>query len=498
MGEEQWSQFQAILAGLPMHAVPSPLSFRNCVASEGLLVQCSGQRSKPPQMDPRSSKERIRDELRALSEEYPEHKETLSRLEVVGANLDLVCLADHVASRLFTAARGTDRNINPLTFPRDWGNNLMIVFGNGPLSRAMPAVDDYRACRGMYPTYTSYGSGHSLGGAVMVQLAKSVEESPELSFSRVDVFNTAISPLSRTFVRLTNTALHVHRTPGDWASIGLSWMTVEDLHEHPVKPHIPERHSLKHFLPAKASERDVLLSTDVGEGGDGADARRSDLELQRQASDTGILAMLATFTCVGVRSKAAPLALPRSASLPARRSPSAGERRVAFTSEGGEDSDEDSPSFPSSPPSPSPRGSPLAEAPGDAAEEDGRQGSEEEDAAASPNRRRPSSLFSPAPSFSLEGPLLPPPLALPEEGGRRQAEEEAEAAPKRPLPSPFSAPSPASPTVAEEEEEAAQVSSSSVRGGGWRMPSLFAAAKPPFASASSRVEEDEAKTCAVR
>mmetsp|Transcript_146 Transcript_146/g.527 ORF Transcript_146/g.527 Transcript_146/m.527 type:complete len:532 (-) Transcript_146:438-2033(-) len=252
-----FAQLQAILAGLPMHAVPESLGLLSCAAA--MPLTCAAARPKPPSdVTLRSGVERIQDVLTALSEEYSEHQEVLRRLEVVHASLDLVCFADHEESCLFTAVRGTDRNLNPLTFPRDWSNNLLIAVGSEPYGRTAVALDYYRQTRSKFPNYTSYGSGHSLGGAVMVQLAKHMEEDLEYRFARIDVFNTATSPFSRGFLWLHETALHVHRVPGDWASMGLSSLTDPNLHVHPVKPHVPERHSLVHFLPTKASEKVAL------------------------------------------------------------------------------------------------------------------------------------------------------------------------------------------------------------------------------------------------
>lgn len=255
--EKAFAQLQAILAGLPMHAVPESLGLRGCAAA--MPLTCAAARPKPPSdMTLRSGVERIQDVLTALSEEYSEHHEVLRRLQVVHASLDLVCFADHAESCLFTAVRGTDRNLNPLTFPRDWSNNLLIAVGSEPYSRTAVALDYYRQTRSKFLNYTSYGSGHSLGGAVMVQLAKHMEEVPDYRFARIDVFNTATSPFSRGFIWLHETVLHVHRVPGDWASMGLSSLTDPNLHVHLVKPHVPERHSLVHFLPTKASEKVAL------------------------------------------------------------------------------------------------------------------------------------------------------------------------------------------------------------------------------------------------
>lgn len=280
-------KFQAILAGLPRHAVPQ--SFMRACSDREVWNQCGGvralsadQRSATQRLigiDAHSCRANINDAVFRAAEMYPDYADDLQRLSVEHASLDIVVLADHDRQRLYVAARGTDRNLtNPWTSPRDWNNNFHILFGLSPV-RAQGAYDEYREVRVRFPAYDVYGSGHSLGGAVALQLARLAEAEPSMHFVRADIFDPAVSPFGQPMATLVRTDVHVHRVPYDWASIGMAWYTSPtwcQLHMHPVKPDIAERHSLKHFLPDRACpEQDLLRETipeDVGSAaGDHAD-----------------------------------------------------------------------------------------------------------------------------------------------------------------------------------------------------------------------------------
>jgi len=281
-------ELQAILAGLPIHAVPHP-DFRRTCGSD-LIVQCGGSRLHHE--DERSCCARVERRLRELCEDYPEHREVLERLSLEQVTLDMVCLADHAHGRVFTACRGTDRMINPLTTARDWTNNARILVGLDP-QRAKSLVGDYIHVRKRLSGYESFGSGHSLGGAVVVHLAKQVELDEELLFRRIDVFNTASSPLTGSPPPvLARTDFHAHRVKGDWASWGMSSAQLErgEQHEHPLKPHVRERHALGHFLPRKAGE----LATEAEEG---------QAQVQVQRRETPLWRALMLLSCAGGRSK---------------------------------------------------------------------------------------------------------------------------------------------------------------------------------------------------
>ncbi|CAE6949399.1 unnamed protein product [Symbiodinium natans] len=262
--EDEFTQLQAILAGLPMHAVPSSSS-RSC--GPEAWMQCGGKRRPGPCQEANekspSAAHRVEAMLAAVAADYPAHEEVLRRLSVEAASLDLVCFADHAAAQLFVAVRGTHRNMNLLTTPDDLRSNMHIILGCGP-ARAEPALSEYRALRRRFPHYDAFGCGHSLGGAVILHVAKAVEKEAEFAFRRVDVFNTATSPLPvATPAPLAATELHVHRVTGDWASWGLRFYDPGSgkVHTRNAKTSIPDPHSLRHFLPDKDAEADSEAST---------------------------------------------------------------------------------------------------------------------------------------------------------------------------------------------------------------------------------------------
>lgn len=250
---DSFSELQAILAGLPMHAVPAPQFARTC--GPGLVGACGGDRKPLAHADSTSCMDRTRVALAKACEDFPSQMEVLQRLMVEHASLDLVCFADHTEGRLFTAARGTDRMLNPLTLPRDLNNDMRIILGMDPC-RTTKAIGEYRTIRSRFPTYYSFGCGHSLGGNVIEHLALLVEDDDELRFRRIDLYNTGSSPLRRAPTALTRTELHAHRVPGDWASLYYAAPPGQGyLHSYPPKPHVRSQHALGHFLPDKAAER---------------------------------------------------------------------------------------------------------------------------------------------------------------------------------------------------------------------------------------------------
>eukprot|EP00927_Polykrikos_kofoidii_P083835 TRINITY_DN8683_c0_g1_i1.p1 TRINITY_DN8683_c0_g1~~TRINITY_DN8683_c0_g1_i1.p1 ORF type:complete len:598 (-),score=70.33 TRINITY_DN8683_c0_g1_i1:134-1927(-) len=246
---DRFVQLQAILASLPMHAVP-PAGFWG-------WASCGGARPRQAEelkTDLASCKARIEAALRQASEDYPGFRDDLGRLEVAFSCIDYSCLADHTKERIFTVTRGTDRRVNPLTFPRDWFENALLVCG-GP-RRHGHAMKDYRAVRKKYANYDSFGSGHSLGGVVIWYLANSVASDESLRFKRVDVFNTPVArPTTCGKVEpLLSAKVQFHRINGDWAT-EFSWvkaLPTDQLHTYPSKASIPDKHALRHFLPDKA------------------------------------------------------------------------------------------------------------------------------------------------------------------------------------------------------------------------------------------------------
>mmetsp|Transcript_30851 Transcript_30851/g.67490 ORF Transcript_30851/g.67490 Transcript_30851/m.67490 type:complete len:436 (-) Transcript_30851:33-1340(-) len=234
------AELQAILAGLPQHAVPQkgkqktprPGSAHGC----GLTLSCI---------------ERVEAALSRARLDFP-HRSELRRLVVVHATLDLVCLADHSESRLFIAARGTDRVMRGATLPRDLGNDTLIFLGFGPVRVNRTAIE-YKTVCDRFPGYSSFGVGHSLGASVIEWLALWAEQSGRHAFQRIDLFNPGSSPLrhlrparSRA-VPLVCTEVHTHRVLGD--VISRFHVPAGPKHLHPRRPELGA-HSLGHFLPA--------------------------------------------------------------------------------------------------------------------------------------------------------------------------------------------------------------------------------------------------------
>lgn len=299
---DAFAELQAILAGLPMHAVPPPVFSRTCGMP---MSACGGDRRPPPQVDDKACIHRVRLALRQARLDYPDRAAELRRLVVEHASLDLVCFADHKEARLFTAVRGTDRGLNPLTTPRDWNNDVLILFGLPPC-RTSKALNEYRSVKSRFPLYKSFASGHSLGATIVEHLALYVEEDAPYRFSRVDVFNTGSSPLKRTPSMLTVTELHAHRVPGDWASEYYQPPGGANLHTYKPKHHVESRHRLGHFLPEKA----VASSAETTGGEDGEHEDDDDDDDEGKVPQAGppppphafdLSLLLSLFTCVGVR-----------------------------------------------------------------------------------------------------------------------------------------------------------------------------------------------------
>lgn len=239
-------KFQAILAGLPMHALRQEHCGGCCCASRrgGCLCCCHPWViDHLPWVLP--CNEQIEIALLEARRTYPQYKEELGRLRVVHASHDLTIFVDDLELRMFTSLRGTDCRTC-----RDLCNDLLII-GGCWLCRTKWARAEYcHARRILGANYASYGCGHSLGGTVMTELAHILENDELFKFTRVDVFNTGGSPLSRGYVGLSKTVFFAHRVPGDWVS---RFFHVPGIQEHPQRPEHCS-HSLHHFLPERVAD----------------------------------------------------------------------------------------------------------------------------------------------------------------------------------------------------------------------------------------------------
>lgn len=243
-----------------------------------LARQCWGVQSARASTSTSTCVKRVESALRQACEDFPSHAAILSRLKVEHASLDTVCLADHEERRFFTSVRGTDPSLNMLTAPRDFNNDVLILFGFPP-SRTAVVTTDYAKVMPRFQGYKSFGTGHSLGGNIIQHVAASVENSP-LCFDRIDVFNSAASPLQRVSPSFNQTSLKIHRVEGDLAS----WSSRGEVQVYRPRANISDRHSLRHFLPNNEEDRS-------GETRSGA------------SSPSSPFAALTYFSCVCARKK---------------------------------------------------------------------------------------------------------------------------------------------------------------------------------------------------
>mmetsp|Transcript_38541 Transcript_38541/g.86669 ORF Transcript_38541/g.86669 Transcript_38541/m.86669 type:complete len:413 (-) Transcript_38541:56-1294(-) len=330
---DDFAKLQAILAGLPMHAVPK--GTRSC----GPWPQCTGQRPKPPGLDGDSCRERIQRRLDKVCPEFPEQEDILRRLEVVHATLDLTICADNTEEKLYVAARGTDlrEGINPWTTPRDLTNDLQIFIGQSP-ARASQVAQEYRKVRKEYPKYRTYCSGHSLGGNVVQQLAQTMEAEEDFRFTRVDIFNTGASPLRRCVVDIMHTDFRVHRVAGDWVS---QYYDVHKIAPSVVmttlqpKEHLSDRpHNLGHFLPDPAGGH-VALCSSASEPCLGVNAKAAGPSAIQRDLRSWWQSTFGAFSCLGARKQPPMVTLQQQARADALR-PASPSQEQAVEQHGGE------------------------------------------------------------------------------------------------------------------------------------------------------------------
>eukprot|EP00928_Gymnodinium_smaydae_P040792 TRINITY_DN27632_c0_g1_i1.p1 TRINITY_DN27632_c0_g1~~TRINITY_DN27632_c0_g1_i1.p1 ORF type:complete len:405 (+),score=72.06 TRINITY_DN27632_c0_g1_i1:63-1217(+) len=225
LGDERFVQLLAVLNRLPKHGLYSMGS--NC--------PCGSPR---PSTGPAGA---VASALREAASEYPSMRAELDNLEVVYADADCACLVSHPQMQLFTVVRGTD-----VLTPRDLGNDVLVAVGASPM-RVESVRKAYCKVRQRFPNYVSYGTGYSLGGTVMTDLAYQLEKDTRHFFARVDVFNAGGSPLRRRYTALHVTEFNAHRAQGDILSYfyqapgrHVEWEPREDYWA---------AHSLGHFLP---------------------------------------------------------------------------------------------------------------------------------------------------------------------------------------------------------------------------------------------------------
>jgi len=187
--------------------------------------------------------------LQQSSKRYPGYARDLGDLLVAHASVNSAIFVDVKGERAFTSVRGTD----PFR-PQDLRDDALIALGLPP-RRVEEVLSEYVAVMARFPGFASYACGHSLGGAVLHEIALTLERRrPNFAFTRVDVFNPAGSPFNFGKTRkLRKTQFNVHRVASDMVSKfykpprGLA-RTIEHRANPAVGPHF-----LGHFLPKRRS-----------------------------------------------------------------------------------------------------------------------------------------------------------------------------------------------------------------------------------------------------
>jgi len=244
--DHRFTQLQAILTGLPQHGLLAHDHSRLCLACK----LCSNRNSN----EELAGRDVVEMELQTAKFYYPKFADELRGLVVAHVTRDISFFVDHARKRIFSSVRGTHPAV-----PTDLGNDLLIAFGFAP-SRASYILQDYIEMRNLYPNYLSFGSGHSLGGAVMHEVASQLEKDPKYAFSRVDVFNSAGSPLQRMRSMLENTRFYSHRVKGDLVSF--FYCPPGESIEHQRKPQFGA-HGLGHFLPSREPSFHEIMEVHV-------------------------------------------------------------------------------------------------------------------------------------------------------------------------------------------------------------------------------------------
>lgn len=144
---------------------------------------------------------------------YPRYALMLGCLKVVFGSRDMVIFVDDTGRQMFTAVRGT----NPMNI-RDLADDALVALGYTP-SRMSDVQQTYIKFRGENPSYRSYACGHSLGGAILHELACGLEACPESAFDRVDVFNAVGSPLRKGENIVNRMRFYSHRVESDLLSM---------------------------------------------------------------------------------------------------------------------------------------------------------------------------------------------------------------------------------------------------------------------------------------
>lgn len=122
---------------------------------------------------------RFMEQLKQLSQDYPEFGDKISNLEVIESSFDFIFLKDtriievdgHQGNQCHLAVRGSSLVPYQSTFIRDLANDVQIFFGQSP-HRAQTLNNYYQQISINHPECLSWtGTGHSFGGRQVSELS---------------------------------------------------------------------------------------------------------------------------------------------------------------------------------------------------------------------------------------------------------------------------------------------------------------------------------------
>lgn len=232
--QQDETKIQAIMTALPRYALDAGKTCA-CLCFSG----------------PEAHQRRVEQGLAEAAAKFPQFADEIQRTRIIHVDVDMAIFVDDQERRMYTSIRGTSPDVC-----RDICNDCFITFGRPP-PRLHKCCEVYRRVRREHAEYKSYGCGHSLGGAIMHELAYRMEKDPALAFVRVDVFNAGGSPLKRRYTALSRTEFNAHRVQGDLVSAWYEPPTLSRKIQHVQRTSIGA-HGLGHFLPR---QRKTIVNT---------------------------------------------------------------------------------------------------------------------------------------------------------------------------------------------------------------------------------------------
>lgn len=189
--------------------------------------------------DGNTSRERLHNAINDAIHDNPCHAQKLKHLEIITPkdNIDFAVLKDKATGTIYEINRGTDLTHGQSTRLRDLYNDFQIAVGVTP-HRVQTIQRMHDEVRQAYPNSKIELIGHSLGGTIAQEIAKSDHN------THATVFNPAQIHVSNHGQTYNN--IHEHSISGDPITTGDSIGSQVDIY-HMNNDYGLGNHSLDHF-----------------------------------------------------------------------------------------------------------------------------------------------------------------------------------------------------------------------------------------------------------